>query len=407
MDKQIRKNMIWNAAGSIVYLAAQWVVTVLTTRFYGYADAGILSLAMSITSTFQTIALFGIRNFQVSDIDNRYPDNCYVMLRNITSVFAFALCVVFSLVNGYDQAQILSIIGFMLFRLAEDYSDVIYGISQKNGRLDLAGKGFMIKGVLTLGVFSASYYLGAGLVPCIFAMAAASWLSTILFDLLISKRLFSFSLTDSAKNCLSLGRETWPLCVYLFLSAAVTVIPKYILEKMTDETTLGAYSSIFAPAVIIHAAAVYIYTPFVNRFAELFSQKKYREFLKMVGRISLSVLALGAFAIVAAVFLGDFALRIMYGESILQYSDMLVPTLMATITIAIASFMYMLEVVIRDFKNLIIGCVIGCVFSTILTPAMINLFGANGTSVGMIISELISCGYMFLTMLKKLRRSAE
>ena len=52
----IRANMIWNAAGSLVYMAAQWLITVLVVRLStGYDAAGLLALGMAVSNIFSPI----------------------------------------------------------------------------------------------------------------------------------------------------------------------------------------------------------------------------------------------------------------------------------------------------------------------------------------------------------------
>jgi O-antigen/teichoic acid export membrane protein len=150
--------MIWNAAGNLLYLASQWVITVLVTVMGGLYDAGILSIAMSLSATFQTIALFGIRNYQVSDTKGRFHDSHYATLRAITCALAMVVCVLATLISGYDKSELLAVFLFMLFRLAECYSDVLHGIAQNRERLDLAGKSFAIKGVGIFLCFFLCYY---------------------------------------------------------------------------------------------------------------------------------------------------------------------------------------------------------------------------------------------------------
>ena len=76
-EQNLKKNMIWNAAGNLIYMACQWIVTVLVTNLGDFYDAGVLSIAMSVSATFRTLAMFGIRNYQVSDIDDKYSDTCH------------------------------------------------------------------------------------------------------------------------------------------------------------------------------------------------------------------------------------------------------------------------------------------------------------------------------------------
>ena len=65
--KTIRSNMLWNVTGSIAFIGAQWMMTVLVVHLAGYTAAGHLSLGLSLTNIFTNISYFCIRNFQVSD----------------------------------------------------------------------------------------------------------------------------------------------------------------------------------------------------------------------------------------------------------------------------------------------------------------------------------------------------
>ena len=95
MEQKFIKNAVWNASGSMIYLAGQWLVTVMVTRFFGYDDAGVLSLAMSISGSFQSIALWGIRNFQISDNENKYSDSNYTMMRGLTCIVSLVACMIY------------------------------------------------------------------------------------------------------------------------------------------------------------------------------------------------------------------------------------------------------------------------------------------------------------------------
>lgn len=404
LEGQLKRNIIWNTLGNLIYLASQWLVTVLVTRLFGYDDAGILSLAMSVSATFQTIAMFGIRNFQVSDINNKYPDSCYTALRGITCLAALAACFVFNVLNLYDIRRSLSIVIFMLFRLSEGYSDVLHGIAHKNGRLDIAGKGFALKGILLFCAFLMGYFAGFELNICLLIMAAAVWGVTLLFDMPATKKVKSFQLTYNFKECLNLGKNTVPLFVYLFLSSSMSVIPKYFLEKMSDETTLGAYSSIFAPAVVLQAAATYIYAPFVGTFARLYSQKMFKDVRRLAVKIMLVLTAVFCVCIAFASVWGEWGLKLIFGESILPFVYLLLPVITATFFVSVTSFLYMLQIVIRDFKNLIIGCSAGFICCCISAPLMIRALGTNGTSTSTITAFLINILYISVTMLARLKK---
>ena len=190
--ENMKKNMLWNAAGNLIYLACQWVVTVLVTNLGQFRDAGILSIAMSVSATFQTLAMFGIRNFQVSDVEGKYSDTVYVGFRSLTCAAAMLGCMLFALIGGYRGETLAAVFLFMLFRLAENFSDVLHGIAQKNGRLDVAGKSFAIKGIGLLVLFLLGYRFGGALWVGLLCMALFSCLSTICYDLTVTRGMAQF-----------------------------------------------------------------------------------------------------------------------------------------------------------------------------------------------------------------------
>ena len=405
VEQKFIKNAVWNASGSMIYLAGQWLVTVMVTRFFGYDDAGVLSLAMSISGSFQSIALWGIRNFQISDNENKYSDSNYTMMRGLTCIVSLVACMIFTYFNHYSEAQIEFVFWYMMFRLSESYSDVFQGIAQKNERLDVAGKGFALKGILMLSVFVIGQYYDARLNVCLALVAVSAWMVTLLYDFVVTEKIIRFSLVSNITKSVMLCRETVPLCVYFFLNSTVSALPKYILEKMCDSGILGVYSSISAPTIIIQAATAYIYTPFVGKLAQLYNNNEYKKFWLLVIKIMSAIIAIGIVCIVGAAVIGDYILGVIFGESILQYSSLLFLVIIATICIALGSFVYMLEVVIRDFKNLIIGCCIGFICTLIFSPIMITLFGADGTSIGIIISSMSSVIYVLVTMVLALKKT--
>ena len=389
-EHSLKNSMIWNAVGNAVYLACQWLITILVANIGNFTDAGILSIAMSVSATFQTFALFGIRNYQVSDIDEKYSDNTYVTFRIITCILALVSCTVFAIISKYSFDIILCIALFMLFRLAENFSDVLHGILQKNGRLDLVGKSFVIKGIGILVLFIVAYSTTKSLILALLFMSSFSILSTIFFDSIATKRVKNFGLDLRFKNSFSLAKETLPLCIYLFLSAAIATIPKLILEKNTSEEILGIYSSIFAPAILIQAVLGYIYTPFATPLAEYKAKGEIRKFINLSLKITIAICIFTIVMIVSGSLLGEFALTLLFGEDILPYVYLLLPILLAISALAIFAFLCMLAIILRNTLFLIISSAIGFAFTIIITLPMINKFSINGTSYSLIASVLIA-----------------
>ena len=380
----MRRQLLWNAAGNILYLGAQWAVTVLVTVLGGLSDAGVLSVAMSVSATFQTVAMFGIRSFQVSDAEGKYSNTTYVGLRTLTCAAALAACLLFSLVSGYLGGQLLAVFLFMLFRLAECFSDVLHGIAQRQGRLDIAGKSFAVKGAGLLVCFLAVYWPWGSLNAALLSMSLFSCASTLLYDLPAVRRLAAFGLLDALPRCLHLARETLPLCVYLFLYAALTTVPKLILEKQSGGDVLGAYSSIFAPAMLVQAAAGYLYNPFAPAFARLRLAGDRRGFGRLLLKLSLVILAAFAAVLLLALPFGEPVLILVFGEQIRPFCFLLMPILWVNAAVSYLGFLSMVVIVLRGFRWLLAGYAAGFLICLLATAPAIGWLGPNGASYSII-----------------------
>ncbi len=389
-NQELKRNVIWNAVGNITYLVSQWIVTVLVTVLGGFEDAGLLSVAMSVSAIFQTVAMFGIRNYQVSDMEGKYGDSIYVGLRALTCILSMAACVVFSLISRYFGVQLLAICLFMLFRLAESYADVLHGIAQKRGRLDVAGKSFTVKGVGLLICFLFGYVLSRDLNVALLCMTLLSVAVTVIYDLPRVRSLADFRLWDSMHSCGRLALETLPLCIYLFLYSALSMLPKLILEKQCGEVLLGAYASIFAPAMLLQAATGYLYNPFATQFAEDLQAGDRKRFCGRIRTIVLAILAIAAAVMIAAQFLGEFALVLVFGEQIRDHVYMLNPILLVNFAFSYFGFFCMIAIVQRRIKWLLASVSVGFALTLIGSWLLIPVFKANGASYALLIAIAVS-----------------
>ena len=402
MKRKFLRNIIWNFIGNIFYLGIQWVITVFVARKSGLRDAGVLSLAMSVSAIFQTIAFWGMRNYQVSDIEEKYTDNTYIKSRIDTCILSLVFCMGFALISSYDFRQMMAILCFMCFRISEGFSDVLHGICQKNGRLDLAGKGFFMKGIAIAIMFSIGYCLFDSLNIGLFLMAIGASCVTLFYDYRNSLR-FAYSLDRiEMLSDITLLRETLPLCICVFLQSAISTVPKLILEKTFGEVALGAYSSVFAPALLIQAAAGYIFIPFIGYFSACYQRRNVRNFKKLFLKICLCIAAIGAIVILCAKLIGWRILSFVFGSVIVGYEYLLIPVLLCAIANAFFAFVCMLSVVVRDFRGQIIACSLGLLVCIVSTIICIRLFGVNGTSYGILIGGGFSCLFLVKRLARKL-----
>lgn len=402
----IRKNMLWNVIGSTGFIGAQWVMTILIVHLAGYTEAGYLSLGLSLTNIFTNIAYFCIRNYQVSDLAGKYSADTYVTHRAAAAVAAFGLYALFVLCNGYSLYVTVFLLLFMVYRLNEPVVDVFHGIDQKAWRLDVAGKSFLLRGVLTLASFILLEKLTGSLVVTTAVMLAAAYGVILFYDIPQARRSAPFSLKPDRAALLSLTRECFPLFVYAICLNMVVPIPRYFLEKLAGSEMLGYYSSVAIPASVIQLFASYIFTTFTALFSEYAANNEKKKFLSLFGKLIAVITVLIGAALVGCALLGEWALVLIFTENIRAYAYLLMPTVFCCGVIAFIWFMGNVLTVLRDMKGLLLGAAAGTAVVLGISYPCIARWGMDGINISLFLSSmttLVIFGVRFGTYMRRWR----
>lgn len=390
----MKKNVIWNTSGSIFYCVCQWLITILVVRMSSYHDAGELSLAMTTSSSFSAIALFSMRNFQVSDVKGEYATDVYVGSRIITCLAAVVCCAVTAFIgNGWHQ--MLCIDAFMLVRAAEGIVDVLHGVNQKYERYDYIGKSYFLRGILTIASFVAGIYATKDLLATLVAMALLNLLAAFLYDWRKTWRLEHFHPILFQKEVFRLLKTCLPIVVFTFLLSLENLVPKQVLERLAGTDALGIYSSIASPTLVVQVFASVAFNPFLPRFSKAYYDGEMDRFQKMLHGAYLVLGGMCAVVTVGAMLLGRWGLRLLFGgDEILQYYGLFMPIVWCTLMVAIIWILSAILIALRQMKSLIIGMVLDFLLCLAIVTPLIEHYGKNGVSI----AQLIVMGIYILYM---------
>lgn len=397
--KQINKNIFWNTVGNTAYNGLQWLITVIVTRKSGFDMAGILAIAMSVSLTFRTISYFGIRNFQVTDNDNKYLDADYFGLRIITSAIAFALCALVSGFSGRSVNLFSAIMLYMIFRVSEGFSDLFQGIMQKNERLDIVGICLLAKAVVTTIAFIAGFYLSNSLNIGLLLMSVSAVLISFLFELPEAKQCTKSQFKISFSLCRKLASETAPMFIYMLETALLLNAPKYFLSLTSDEAAVGIYSSVFSIAQILQGAFQYVYVPFITKLSVLDNNKNYTEIKKIAIKIICIFTAITLLFSAISVIFGDYILTLVFGRSE-YYSEIMLPAVLSVCTYSITTFISTFAIIKRKFSRLVMAYAFG-ILSFIISAMLMQSQGINSVSYGMIVASIFTVFWLLTDLIRK------
>lgn len=395
MRLSVRKNILWNTSGSIFYLGCQWLTTVLIVRLcHNYEEAGIYSLAMSISNIFYIIATYNIRNYQVSDINEVFGNNDYFYHRICTTIISFAILISFISLEYNDTKTKIILIGYLFFRSTETSTDYFHGIDQKHDRMDIVGISYFIRGITLLSSFAIMEYLFDNLGLTIIVSTVMVYSEVVIWDYRKSNFISKIINKIDYQKVKKLFVLSLPLLIYGISLNILSAIPRINCEKILGSKMLGYYSSIATPAVIIQSIATVIFLPLNGMFTEAYNKKESRLFWKLFWGVLLGCFALGGAAVLTMSFMGEFIIKILYNDlEIVKYSYLLKSTVVCTAMVAIIWFLEMIITIIRELRTLAIISILGMVVEVAISQYYLNAFMLNGLNWSLMI------GYSVLIIL--------
>lgn len=398
MEKKVdmKKNVLLNTVGSVFYCACQWILTVLVVRLDSLESSGYLSLAMTTSSSFSAISLFGMRNFQVSDVNEEYSSGEYYGSRIVTCFAAQIMCMLYAAVMTESSNNFWGITLFMLVRLAEAFADVFHGINQKHDRYDLIGISYILRGIFTVLSFATVLSVTHNLVITLLIMALLNLVIVVAFDRMATGKLENIKPKVFNKHIYQLIITCVPLVIFTFLLNMENLIPKNLLENLYGADELGIYASIASPTLVIQVMASVVFNPFLPGFTKLYKEGKIEEFRKTFHRILLALLLMSVVAIIGGKLIGRLGLRILFGEMILEHYYLFVPIVWCTILTAMVWIISAIVIAIRQIKSLLIGMVFDFSLCVAIATPMVERYGKNGVSIVQIIVYAVLILYMIL-----------
>lgn len=375
------KNFIWNTIGTGFNSFNSLFFLIIVTRINGLETAGIFSIGYATACILYTLALYSGRLCQVTDIENKIKDKDYIVNRALTCLLMLIGAGIFLAIKQYSPFKTGVFVLLALFKGLEAFSDILYGVMQKNGILYKAGQSLTMKSVIGLALFGVIDFLTKDLLLACLSLVIINLLILIVFDyLLIGKILIDKTSKVSKKNVLSIIKSEFFVFMNSFAGIYILNAPKYAIDSFLTEDIQAIYGYIMMPATVMTLFTQFIVMPVLGQLKDLYEKKDFKAFNGLTFKIKLIVIAFGAFAVGAAYLLGPEFLGFIYGVELLNYRMNLCVIIGSYIFYAISYVNLVTLTTIRhtfvQFVIYMISMVIAFAGSNVLVKA----FGINGAT---------------------------
>lgn len=388
--KSTLANIFYNSFGTMFYYGCQWLTTLLVVRLSGYEDAGNYSLAMTFTAAFSILALFNTRQYQVSDVRGEYSERTYINSRWIAMGVSFVICLVGLACNSYTPQQWGVILLFMLYKCAEAWIDVYHGVDQKNGRMDYICYSYMIRGVLMFGGFCGILYLTKNLVWAVGTITLVTFVIAFFYDRRIAEGFLRDEVQGFDKEAVKrLMFAMIPLVIVAVTNNLSISLPKYFLERYYDAETLGYYSSVATPSMVVQVGAATIFIPLITPLADKLKEGDKKGFTGILKKVAVVFVVLSIAAVIIAGVLGEWFLGLVFGKEILPYTYLFVPIILSTLLISINACLFPVCTVLREIKGQLAVGIAGIVSSWIASMIFVKKYSMDGVVIALLITLVI------------------
>ncbi len=308
-----RRNMAWNMLGSFLYAFASMILTMVVVQLVGEEQGGIFTFAFTtFGQQMFMVAYFGIRPYQITDVENRHSFGEYLHLRMVTSAAALVVGAGYVLAQGYRRDKALVVLLMVCYKVVDGFADAYEAEFQRGGRLYLTGKSNAFRTVLSVGSFFVSLYVSRNLVLAAAVAVAAQVLGVLLFDVAVIGGLSDVDWSWSRAGCGRLMRSCLLLFLSVFLDFYIFSAAKYAIENHMDDASMAVYGAIFMPTSVINLAAGFVIRPFLTKLSVHWEARDLKAFAGVVWMIFLVILGLTVLAVGGAALLGLEVLGLLY-----------------------------------------------------------------------------------------------
>jgi len=318
--KLFLKNFIWNSLGTGINSFNSLFFLIIVTRVNDIQTAGIFSIAYATATILYTLAMYSGRLCQVTDIENKIKDKDYIANRALTCFIMMIGATGFLLVKQYSGFKTTIFALLAIFKGLEAFSDILYGIMQKNDILYKSGQSLSLKGFIGIAAFLIVDLITRDLRLACLAVIIVNIAVLVIYDyFMITKKLINKENKVNKKNVLSIFKSEFFVFVNSFAGIYILNAPKYAIDSFLTEDIQAIYGYIMMPATVMTLFTQFIVMPFLGKLKDMYESQKLKEIEQVTFKIKLIVIAFGMFAVLAAFLLGPEFLGLVYGLDLTAY----------------------------------------------------------------------------------------
>lgn len=395
------KNFSWTLVGNLIYTTCQWGILVILAKLGTPEKVGLYALGLAVTAPIVLFTNLQLREIQATDINNDFHFNDYLILRILSITTALLMIVILTIIGNFRSREILVILIIALSKGFESLSDLLYGLFQKQDRMERISISKIIRGLFSVTAIGVSMYVTGNVVISMVALASTWGLVLFFYDVPGALTVLKEQKAKNYKNELmlmkpktsiiklrTLALTALPLGIVGLLDTLNTNIPRYFIQYYHGVATLGYFSAIsyiMMAGGTLMAALGMAATP---QLARSFSENKV-EFRKLMWILTGIASFIGLTGVIVALLFGKLVLQLAYKPEYAQYSYIFVLVMVAAFIWYIAHVLWCGMTAARYFKGQTPIFIAMVLASTTSSFILVPRYGLTGAALALIIGMFV------------------
>ena len=316
--KTIFKNMSWLLVSQIIASICGFIWTILTARYLGVSEYGILGFAISLTGILSILFDFGIGIHSVrhiaTDYDSapKYLGNA-IPLKGLFSLFGFVVILIILIIMNADKLTIIVTLLFAIEQIIKKFVELMNASFQAFEEGKYQGIGNTLLNILLLLFIIIAITTNIGIIGISFSYIVANIIALIyeyyVFNKHITKPAFEFDKTF----CKTITIAAIPFAASVILSNIYYSIDVVMLSKLVGNYATGIYNATYkliSLLTLFYSVYTAVIFPVMSKFYKNDKAMLLVSFEKSVKYLMLVMIPLA----VATVFYSGDVMTLIYGQ---------------------------------------------------------------------------------------------
>lgn len=367
--------------GNLLNAIYLWSVISILARKFDIGLLGQYTLSLSIVTPIFCFVYFGFRILLVTDIKKEL--NIYKLLKFKTALTIFFVIVAaithFSI---YRNDIIESVFYFVLFyKLIDSYYDFFIGVNHRNDNIRKHGAILIVRSIsLTLVFILGSYYFES------YNISFSIVLITSIF-ILYYFELKSFNLKKFYKSkidiqeSIKVSRISFPIVSSAFVNSILVNVPNYYISYFYNAKEVGFYAIFYSFNVLLNIVIISLGQYYLR---EISKDYNVRNLKKIKSIVSIFIICLGGVSISAflvSFLIGDYALKILFGENALHYSKIFPYLFLFSFPVYLGQILSYVVTGVNQVFSLLLASSLSLFFSVLLGYYLISMHPIWGSFI--------------------------